>query len=75
MNKWIPAFRLVGVGFFIAACIAGGILAGWWLGGKRPVFVIVGLLVGLVLAFYGVFNMIRPLMNNKDNNNDKKDNG
>lgn len=73
MNKWIPAFRLIGVGFFIAACITGGILAGWWIGGKRPVFTIIGLIVGLALAFYGVYKMIQPLMNNKDNN--KKDNG
>ena len=74
MNKWLPAFRLLGLGFYIAACIAGGIMAGWWLGGKRPIFVIVGLIIGLVLAAYGVYQMVRPLMNNK-NDKQNKDNG
>ncbi len=72
MNKWLPAFRLVGLGFYIATCIAGGILGGWWLGGKRPIFVIIGLVIGLILAAYGVYTMIKPLMNN---NNDKQDKG
>ena len=72
MDKWMPAFRLIGVGFYIAACIAGGILLGWWLGGKRPVFVIVGLIVGLLLAFYGVYKMVQPLMDSKNSN--KKEN-
>jgi F0F1-type ATP synthase assembly protein I len=62
------------LGFYIAACIAGGIMAGWWLGGKRPIFVIVGLIIGLVLAAYGVYQMVRPLMNNK-NDKQNKDNG
>jgi F0F1-type ATP synthase assembly protein I len=71
MNKWIPAFRLTGIGFYIATCIVGGILAGWWLGDKKPLFIIIGLLVGLVLAFYGMYRMIKPLM--KDKNDDKED--
>ena len=65
MNKLVPAFRLLGIGFYIAICIVGGITLGWWLGGKRPLFMILGLLVGLAIAFYGVYRMIRPLMNNK----------
>lgn len=71
MNKWVPALRLTGVGFYIVTCIAGGALAGWWLGGKRPLFTIVGLLIGIVLAFFGVYRMIRPLMNNHED----KENG
>jgi F0F1-type ATP synthase assembly protein I len=71
MNRWVAALRLTGVGFFIGICIAGGALAGWWLGGRKPVFIIIGLLAGLVLAVYGVYQMIRPLMNNKqDKEND-----
>ena len=75
MKNWIPAFRLIGVGFYIAACITGGVLLGRWLGGKRPVFVILGLILGLIFAFYGVYSMIRPLMKNNKNNSGKKDNG
>jgi F0F1-type ATP synthase assembly protein I len=65
MSRWIPALRLIGVGFFIGICIVGGALAGWWLGDKKPLFMIIGLVVGLVVAFYGVYQMIRPLMSDK----------
>jgi ATP synthase protein I len=71
MNRWVPAFRLTGIGFYIVTCIVGGTFVGWWLGGKRPVFMIIGLVVGLVLAVYGVYRMIRPLL--EDNHN--KENG
>jgi hypothetical protein len=65
MNRWIPALRLIGIGFYISFCILGGTLAGWWLGGKKPIMMIIGLLAGLVIAVYGVYRMIRPLMNDK----------
>jgi F0F1-type ATP synthase assembly protein I len=71
MNKWIPALRVTGIGFYIATCIVGGTLAGWWLGGKRPLYIIIGLLAGLVIAVYGAYRMIRPLMNNQQD----KENG
>jgi ATP synthase protein I len=72
MKKLVPAFQLIGIGFYIAACIAGGILLGQWLGGKNALWVIVGLMAGLGLAFYGVFRMIKPLMNNNKNKSDKE---
>lgn len=65
MNRLIPALRLTGIGFFIGICIAGGAFAGWKIGDGKPLFMIIGLLVGLVVAVYGVYRMIRPLMNNK----------
>jgi ATP synthase protein I len=65
MNRWVMAFRLTGLGFFIGICIAGGALGGWWLGGERPIFLIVGLLVGLIVAIYGTYRMLKPLMNDR----------
>ncbi|OGO43419.1 MAG: hypothetical protein A2137_00635 [Chloroflexi bacterium RBG_16_58_8] len=65
MDKWAAALRLTGVGFFIAFCIVGGTFLGWWLGDKNPLFMIAGLVVGLVVAVYGVYRMIRPLMDNR----------
>jgi ATP synthase protein I len=68
MNRWVAALRLTGVGFFIAACILLGIFVGLWVDGKlntEPFFMIGGLLVGLVVAIYGVYRMIQPLMGNK----------
>jgi ATP synthase protein I len=67
MNRWIPAMRLTGIGFFIGICIAGGAFAGWKLGGGKPGFLIIGLLAGLGIAVFSVYHMIRPLMNNGQN--------
>jgi ATP synthase protein I len=74
MNRWVAALRLTGVGFFIAACILIGVFGGLWLDGKfntEPLFTIGGLLVGLAIAVFGVYRMIRPLMNDGQN----KENG
>jgi ATP synthase protein I len=63
MDKWIPALRLTGIGFYIAFCIVGGTLIGWWLGDKQPLYMILGLVAGLIVAFYGVYRMIRSIIN------------
>ena len=68
MSRWAAALRLTGFGFFVAACILGGILAGLWVDNKletKPLFILLGLAVGLAVAFYGVYRMIRLVMNNK----------
>ena len=69
MNKWIPALRLTGIGFYIVTCIVGGALAGWWLSNKNALFLIIGLLLGLILAVYGLYRMIRLIID------DQKDKG
>jgi len=72
MDKWIPALRLTGIGFYIALCIVGGTLAGWWLGGKKPLFMIIGLVAGLVIAVYGTYRMIRYVINEQKNRENGK---
>jgi F0F1-type ATP synthase assembly protein I len=74
MSRWAAALRLTGIGFFVAACILGGILAGLWIDNKldtRPLFILLGLAVGLVVAFTGVYRMIRLVI---DNRQDKENN-
>jgi len=76
--EWrIAALRLVGVGFFVAGAIILGVLGGRWLDGKlnsEPFWTIAGLLLGIIVAFYGVYNMLKPFMdNNKSNNSNKGD--
>ena len=74
MDRFVPALQLTGIGFFIIACILLGTFGGLWLDGKintGPVFMIVGLLLGLAAAFLGVYRMIKPLINDKQN----KENG
>ncbi len=68
MSKWVAALRLVGVGFFIGGSIVLGVFAGLWLDNKlntSPILVIVGLVLGIVIAFYGVYQMLLPLIGNK----------
>jgi ATP synthase protein I len=73
MSRWAAALRLTGVGFYVAACILGGILAGLWIDNKlntRPLFILFGLAVGLAVAFYGVYRMIRPVINSRQDRED-----
>ena len=68
MNRWHPALQLTGIGFYITTCIVGGIVVGLWADSKlntQPLLMIGGLVLGLVVAIYGVYRMIRPLMNDK----------
>lgn len=68
MSRWVVALRLVGVGFYIAGSILLGVLGGLWLDSRfntEPVLVIVGLLLGLVVAFWGVYQMLLPFFRNQ----------
>ncbi|MDH5695122.1 MAG: AtpZ/AtpI family protein [Dehalococcoidia bacterium] len=73
MNRWRGALRLTGVGFFIGGSIALGVFGGLWLDNKlgTGLFWVAGLILGLVVAFYGVYQMLVPLMRSeqdKENN-------
>jgi len=68
MGRWGLALRLIGVGWFVGLSILLGVWGGLWLDekfGTAPVLVIAGLILGLVVAFYGVYRMLLPLMRNK----------
>jgi len=68
MNKWGVALRVTGVGFYVGGSIVLGVFAGLWLDSKlntAPILVIVGLLLGLVVAFYGVWKMLLPFIGKK----------
>jgi len=67
MGRRVAALRLVGVGFFIGGSIALGVFVGSWLDNRldTSLFWIAGLILGIVVAFYGVYRMLLPLMDNK----------
>ena len=68
MSRWVAALRLTGVGFFIGGSIVLGVFAGLWLDARldtRPVFILVGLVLGVVVAGLGVYQMLLPLLNKK----------
>ena len=67
MSRWGAALRLIGVGFFIGGSIFLGVWGGLWVDSKlnMSLFWIVGLLLGIIVAFCGVYRMLLPLMSNK----------
>jgi len=70
MRRWVLAMRLTGVGFFIGTCMLSGVFVGLWIDGKlgtRPAFMLGGLFLGVIVAVYGVYQMLRPLLDSKQN--------
>ena len=67
MGRWRTAMRLVGVGWYIGLCIALGVFGGHWLDNElgTSLFWLVGLILGIVVAFYGVYRMLLPSMSNR----------
>ena len=56
-----PALRLVGIGWYVALCIVLGAGGGVWLDRRfdlSPVLTLLGLFLGLGLAFYGGYLML-----------------
>lgn len=52
--------QFTGIGWYIATAIVAPTLAGVWLDGKvgsAPLFLFIGLLLGVVAAFYGTYKM------------------
>ena len=70
----VTVLQLVGVGWYVAVCIVGGLLVGLWLDRWLdivPVFTLGGILFGTVLAFYGIYKMVLPLMTSNDDGVEK----
>jgi len=73
MFRWQAALRLIGVGWYVGGCIVLGVVGGLWLDkkfGTEPILVIVGLILGVIIAFYGVYRMLLPLIGNQQNKED-----
>ncbi len=68
MEKWGPAARLIGLGFFVVFCLVGGAFGGLWLDQRfntQPKLMLTGLVIGLILACWGVYRMIAPFIDNR----------
>ncbi len=59
-------YRLVGVGWYFGICVGGGTYAGYRidrvLGGQHW-FLLAGLALGSFMGFYGMYLMLKPLIN------------
>ena len=56
--------RLLGVGWYVAICIVGGVWGGVWLDGKlgaSPLFLLIGLMLGIGAAGAGMYRMLAAL--------------
>jgi F0F1-type ATP synthase assembly protein I len=56
---------LMGMGFYIAIAIVGGIWGGQLLDEKyhtSPLLLIIGLVLGIAVAALGVYNMLKPFI-------------
>ena len=65
MSWWVVALRLTGLGWYIALCVVAGIVLGILadrLTGLSPLFAIVGVVLGSIVAFWGVYKMILPVL-------------
>lgn len=74
MSRLELALRLIGMGWYVGISILLGVLAGIWLDNKlhtTPWLVIIGLLLGITVAFYGVYKMLLPNINQKKSKGNK----
>ena len=65
MDWWVVGLRLMGLGWYVAACIILGVLGGLGLDnliGITPLFTLLGTVLGSVLAFWGLYKMVRPVI-------------
>jgi len=64
-----PVVQLLGLGSYLATCIAGGPVAGYfldqWLDTGR-VFTISGLILGLIVGFWGGYRMLTQTLRDMD---------
>ncbi len=72
-KRWADVLRFIGIGWYIAACILLGALGGRWIGQKldgkssEVIFTLLGLGLGLIVAFLGVYRLFRAIEgDNKD---------
>ncbi len=67
--------RFVGVGWYIATCVVLGAFGGRWVGqqlggsASEAIFMIVGVLLGVLIAFYGVYQMVKLLESESSDSN------
>ncbi len=74
VKPWLAALSLSGLGFYIAGAIILGIVGGRWLDSKfntDPLWLIIGLILGIAVAVTGTYNMLKPFLENnrKDKSN------
>jgi hypothetical protein len=68
MIRLPPTIRLMGLGFYVAACIVGGVFGGLQLDellDTGRLFAVLGLFVGLAVAFAGGYLLLMEVLNKR----------
>jgi len=66
VRKWSAALQLLTVGFYVPLSLLIPTGIGLWLDRRasheRPLFALIGLGIGTVIMVYGVYQMVRPFL-------------
>ena len=65
---------LLGIGWYVALCLLVGVLGGLWLDsrlGLSPLFILLGVGAGLVVAGFGTYRMLLGVLSQGENPGDK----
>lgn len=68
VHQWREALNLLGLGWFLGLSILAGVLGGIWLDnilGTKPLCILVGLFLGIIVAFFGAYRMLLPIIREK----------
>ncbi|MFB0900986.1 MAG: AtpZ/AtpI family protein [Dehalococcoidia bacterium] len=63
-----PAFRWLGIGFYLVASLIMPLLLGIWLDNQlnsEPILTLVMLFLGLLLGFFGVYKQVKEVIGSK----------
>ncbi len=78
MAWWVLSLRIAGLGWYVAFCIVIGVVGGVWLDNRLntlPIFTLVGVVMGSVAAFYGVYKLVQPLFGETDRGHNRPKRG
>ena len=75
ITKRTKVLQFIGLGLYVAASILLGTLAGFWLDQKIdsitfPLFGLLGLLIGMIASFYGIYVMVIRFLKEEKSNED-----
>ena len=76
LDRMPPTARLIGIGWYFVVCIVGGIIGGLLLdkvADTDPWLTMTGLALGLVLAFYGGYQMLMDVLRPRSDKEDKEE--
>jgi F0F1-type ATP synthase assembly protein I len=63
-------YRLLGFGWFFGIVLLGGLFGGLAVDnalGTKPLFLLLGMFLGSVVGFFGMFQMLRPYLRRNNN--------